>query len=491
LSNQNEGPPAGQFPDDVPANADRGDSAPARGNRREEPKFDVGTEIKVFYKMIDDPVFLGQLKGMLPDNIPIETFVRTAKTAVQGDPNLLNPEWRASLMQGVSKAAAQGLLPDGKHGALVPRYDDKARRVQVCWQPMVWGITQLGRRAGALKKITAHIVFDGEEFEILGGAEDRIHHKINPVIVEKAYEDGKTPDKFMQHVAFAYCIITAPDGTPTWRYMTRSRIARVRASSKAAKGPWNGPFMDEMILKTVILFTSKHIDTDGDTPELRRFRDALETDMEADFDETGEPKTIEHEQQQSANDTKRLPAPSALDKLSEQLNARTTEQVTGGGAEKVTVGGGEESQQQQETKRQETKQPQDDPQPKTEASSEQRKQEPKPQQKPQGQMQDDAAKKKADSWADKFKAGAIGTISNAVGANDAQRELEGMFSNDAVLRGLMRLREGWRRTHYADVVSALAAPDVVNLIGFLQGKVEAIYQDVIDFIASRDQDEAA
>jgi recombination protein RecT len=489
LSQQNEGPPAGQFPDDVPATMDRGDAAPNRSNRRDEPKFDVGTEIKVFYKMIDDPAFQGQLKGMLPDNITVETFVRTAKTAVQGNVDLLNPEWRASLMQGVAKAAAQGLLPDGKHGALVPRYDDKARRVQVCWQPMVWGITQLGRRAGALKKITAHIVFDGEEFEVLGGAEDRIHHKINPVIVEKAYEDGKTPDKFMQHVAFAYCIITAPDGTPTWRYMTRSRIARVRQSSKANKGPWNGPFMDEMILKTVILFTSKHIDLDGDTPELRRFREALETDMEADFAETSEPKTIEHEQP-PANDTPRLPAPSALDKLSEKLNARATEQVTGG-AEKVTVGGGEEIQQQQDTKRQEAQQPQNDPQPKTEAPSEQRKQDPKPKQQPQGQMQDDAAKKKADLWAERFKAGAIGSISNAMGAKDAKRELDDNFSNDAVLRGLMRLREGWRRTHYAEVVSALAAPDVVNLIGFLQGKAEAIYQDVIDFIALRAQDEAA
>jgi recombination protein RecT len=334
---QLEGPPAGQFPDDSRGFSDSRVSGGDRGGSRQRA-FDAAVEAKAFYAMLEDPKLVSELGSMLPDTIDVKTFVRTAKTAVATNVDLLNPMYRPSLMQSIVKAASQGLLPDGKHGALVPRWDDRASRTQVCWQPMVWGITQLGRRAGALKKLTAHIVFEGEDYDLLGGEDDKITHRINPKIVDEVYAKCRTPEAFFDRVELAYCIITAPDGTQTWRYMTKSRIARVKASSKAGKGPWSGAFMDEMILKTVILFTAKHIDLDGDTPEMRRFREAMETDLEADFDSDGA-------QMISAPATRAaLPAPgvSAMDRLEAQILGGVKQRET------VSAGGGSDEQRVQQ-----------------------------------------------------------------------------------------------------------------------------------------------
>ena len=276
--------------DEPPASAyeDRGGGQVAQrggGNfqRREPAKFDVADESRKFHEWLDMPATRTTLAKALPDDMDPDTFISTAKSAVFHNPALLNPELRASLFASVGKAAAQGLKPDGKEGALVPRYDDVAKEYRIAWQPMVWGITKLGRKTGAIRSIRAHIVFEGEDFEVLAGEDDRIMHRVNPEIVETAYRAPDT-NSFLSLVKAAYCIITATDGVVTKRWMPRSRIALLRATSKAAKGPWNGPFRDEMILKGVILYTAKWIDLSGSGSAGARFTAALETDMAADFD---------------------------------------------------------------------------------------------------------------------------------------------------------------------------------------------------------------
>ena len=306
-----------------PANGER--QPGGRGDqraRREAPKFDVEGELRAFYATIDHPKGRAELAAVLPDTVPVDSFIRTAKTAVQNNPDLLNPAWRRSLMLALTRAAGQGLSPDGKHGALVPRWNDQTREMGIAWQPMVWGIVKLGRATGAIKSIRAHIVFDGEPFDVVAGDEDRIIHRVVPDVVDAAYR-GAGPDAFMEKVQAAYCIITAPDGTVTKRWMPRSRIARVRAASRAAKGPWNGPFIDEMILKTVILATAKWIDTVLDSPEANRFREALETDMDAVLeDETQVPE--------KPGAAPALPPPDAkLDVLEQQIMGALTRQVVG------------------------------------------------------------------------------------------------------------------------------------------------------------------
>lgn len=326
---RDQGPPPDAY--DAPTSAQRhGDQPPARrdsrrddgrgGNyeRNDKPNrvnFPAPARSQAageFFAWLADRKTLGELQRVLPNTVRPEKFAETAKQAVMTNTDLLWPAYRESLLQAVLKAAHQGLPPDGKHGAMVPRWDDRTREVRVVWQPMVWGLMRLGRETGAIRQMRAHIVFDGEVFEIEQGDEDRIIHRVNPEIVEAAYQ-ALTPDAFMQYVQAAYCVITATDGTVTKRWMPRSRIARVRASAKASNGPWAGAFIDEMILKTVILYTSKWINLDADSPAAQRFMEALRTDMEADFDADGRALPAGH--QQAA-----LPAPGLkLDTLEQKL----------------------------------------------------------------------------------------------------------------------------------------------------------------------------
>ncbi len=345
MAQDDNGPPAGMFPDDAPAPSqdDRGGQGGGGKAKRKPPQFDVATEMRAFYATIDNAKTQAEIKAVLPDHIDITMYVRVAKTAATSNPDLLNPEWRGSLMRAIARAAGQGLLPDGKEGALIARWDEQAHAYGVCWQPMVWGITKLGRLTGQIKKIYANLAFDGEEFQPLGGEDEgRIIHRISPKIVDEAYALAHDPNKFWDRVTAAYCIITTSEGEKVTRWMPRSRIMRVRATSKAAKGPWNGPFSDEMGLKTVILWTVKWLDLNINNPATARFREALETDMEADFDHAG--NLIEHDGAQvaaGAQAQRALPAPGPkLDNIMDQLN-RAKE------AEKVEAGAARQDAQQQ------------------------------------------------------------------------------------------------------------------------------------------------
>lgn len=286
-----------------------GNARPAGGNqrndngggRRQQPKMtpqEIEAAAADFWTWLTSPETREQLRLLLPDHIDADLFLSTCKTAVLTKPEMLREDLRQSLLTAVIKAASQGLLPDGKQGALVSRYDSDAKGYRVVWQPMVWGVTKLGRETGAIKAIRAVLVFTGEPFRVVQGEEDRIEHEVDIDIADAAYgalSAGKdqfgnpkaNPDAFMQHLRAAYCFIYGTDGTVVRRWMTKNRIQSLRDASKAANGPWNSRWMDEMILKGVILFTSKWINLDPNTAAAKRFQAALLTDLEVDFDQQG------------------------------------------------------------------------------------------------------------------------------------------------------------------------------------------------------------
>lgn len=294
-----------------------------RGGKKPRPPAMTAQEMATasgdFYAWLGTAATQAQLKVVLPDHVDLPLFIATAKTAVLTKPQLLRENMRPSLLVAIMKAASQGLLPDGKQGALVPRYDNEAGGYIVAWQPMVQGIIKLGRETGAIKSIRAMIVFRGENFHVLGGEEDRIQHEIDIDIVDEAYaalNGGRDnhgnpiarPAEFFARVRAAYCFITGVDGTVTRRYMPHQRLVSLWESSKAANGPWNSRWIDEMILKGVILYTAKWINLDSESAPAKRFNAALMTDMEIDFDRQGQ-LTAPVAQPQAA-----LPAPG--DKLS-------------------------------------------------------------------------------------------------------------------------------------------------------------------------------
>ncbi len=273
-------------------------AAPATGRQSRKPPVANAIDTTDFFEWLTTATTRRELRAMLPDYVDVDQFLATARDAALTNQKLLTPNLRPSLLRAIFKAAKQGLRPDGKEGALVPRYDTETRQYGIVWQPMVWGIVKLGRLTGSIDSIRPVIVFLGEDFDIEEGDTQIYRHTVDRRIVGEAYQalyggisrtdTGRAtlkvnPEDFFDRVDCVYTIIRSKDGTVTKRWMPRERIALIR-NQQGLNTPWYGPFLDEMICKTSILYTAKHIDLDISNPATERFREAMQHDMDIDFD---------------------------------------------------------------------------------------------------------------------------------------------------------------------------------------------------------------
>jgi recombination protein RecT len=248
----------------------------------------TASPIAVFRQTLTQPAFREQLKMALPSHIPEDRFIRVALTAAQQNPDLLNPQKvdRNSLFGALVKAAQDGLLPDGREGAIVP-YKGKAQ-----WQPMVAGIMTKVRRSGEIANWEVAAVFEKDQFERLLGDDQRIYHK--------PYEDGDPGA-----VIGAYSIVTFKDGTRSRDYLPRWRIEKARSQAMAKDSLMWTKFYDEGAIKTVVKHHSKRL--------------PMATDIEAVFerDETMEHVNAEREVHPAAEPAR--PPLSRLDAIEHQI----------------------------------------------------------------------------------------------------------------------------------------------------------------------------
>ena len=106
----------------------------------------------------------------MPAHIPVERFVRVVLTAIQNSPKLAEMD-RASLWNASMRAAQDGLLPDGREGALVPF------KGKVTWIPMVAGIRKKVRNSKDIATWDVHAVHAKDQFEFELGDDPFIKHK--------------------------------------------------------------------------------------------------------------------------------------------------------------------------------------------------------------------------------------------------------------------------------------------------------------------------
>jgi recombination protein RecT len=195
-----------------------------------------------------------QLKMALPSHVSVEKFQRVAMTAIQSDPDLLAAD-RRSLFGAITRAAQDGLLPDKREGALViftnkikgqnGERDQYVKAVQ--WMPMVAGILKKVRQSGEISGISAHVVYQADDFVHRLGDDESIEH--NPPAL------GEPRGKPVG----AYAVATLRDGFKIREVMDLAQIERVRAVSKTGQwGPWKD-WWDEMARKTVIRRLSKRL----------------------------------------------------------------------------------------------------------------------------------------------------------------------------------------------------------------------------------------
>jgi recombination protein RecT len=208
-----------------------------------------------------------KFKAALPKHIPFERFVEVVSTAIRNSaksatdmPELLDCD-RLSLLNAAMRAAQDGLLPDGRYGAIVV-YRDKKRGIKLAqWLPMIAGIRQKVRNSGEIATWSAHVVHERDSYDYEEGDNPHILHR--PVRGDR----GK--------IIAAYSIATLKSGEISREWMWIEELDKVRATSKAERGPWQD-WPEEMYKKTVAKRHAKVLPMSTDLDDLLRRPDEPE-----------------------------------------------------------------------------------------------------------------------------------------------------------------------------------------------------------------------
>jgi recombination protein RecT len=203
---------------------------------------------------------LGQFAAVLPKHITAERFGRVVLTAIQNNPELLDSD-RRSMWNAAMQAANDGLLPDGRLGAIVLYKDSRGGSKRAQWLPMIAGLRQKVRNSGEVETWEAHVVHERDQWEYMQGDTPRIFHR--PVRGDRG------------PVIAAYSIARFKSGELSREWMWIEELEEVRALSKAERGPWKD-WTDEMYRKTVARRHSKVLPMSSDLDDLLRRPDEPE-----------------------------------------------------------------------------------------------------------------------------------------------------------------------------------------------------------------------
>lgn len=218
-----------------------------------------------------------QFKAALPAHIPVERFMRVVLTAVQRNHELLDCD-RRSLFNAAMIAAQDGLLPDGREGAMVVRKSKTGKTAN--WQPMIAGLRKKARNSGEISTWDAHLVRAGDHFQFQLGDAPQVNH---------TYDLSKPRGD----VIGAYSVAVMKDGSKSYEVMSIDEIRAIRDRSDAWKAfkagyikstPWSTD-EGEMARKTVARRHSKVLPMSTDLDDLIRRDDDL-YDMAGASDQT-------------------------------------------------------------------------------------------------------------------------------------------------------------------------------------------------------------
>lgn len=206
----------------------------------------------------------GEFAKSLPGHITAEKFVRTAQTAISMTRNIDKVNNTQALMGEICKAAADGLILDGREAALVIDYKGNPQ-----YRPMMRGLLKLAHNSGELKGTVVEVARKGDVFRHRPTSLDEpIVHEIN--------HEAERGDVFVVY-AFAelrsggivHEVMSVPDIN---RIRDRSDAWRAFKEGKIKSTPWSTDW-EEMARKTVFRRISKYLPSSTDRD---RFNDAVE-----------------------------------------------------------------------------------------------------------------------------------------------------------------------------------------------------------------------
>jgi recombination protein RecT len=178
---------------------------------------------------------------LFSDTVLWEKESQFAIQALQANDYLNKIAWnnRESLQNSIINVASIGisLNPAQKHAYLVPR-DSK-----VCLDISYMGLLHLAMKTGSILWGQAKLVYANDKYENTGIDSAPIH--VQQTFGEKGAIVG------------VYCTVKTAEGAYLTEEMDIEALDKVKATSKAAKGPWK-TWPEEMMRKTVVKRGSKY-----------------------------------------------------------------------------------------------------------------------------------------------------------------------------------------------------------------------------------------
>ena len=242
----------------------------------------------------------GLIAAVAANELDPERLLRIVYNAVARTPKLAQCTM-GSIVRAVLMAAELGLEAGSGtgHAYLVP-FGNEAQLI-VGYR----GLLDLVRRTGDVSSVTTNAVYEGDEFEIEFGIQDKLRH------VPKADPD---PAKLIA----VYAIVRFRDGSHQLGYMTRKQIEAIRSRSRTANsGPWVTDYA-EMARKTVLRNVLKYC------PMSLQAAKAVSADVYAD---TGDPSLLAAFASEMAKEPEPEPQPRGK-ALAQRIKAREAAEST-------------------------------------------------------------------------------------------------------------------------------------------------------------------
>lgn len=174
------------------------------------------------------------------------------------------------------------LNPVLKQGYLVPFGG------AITFMPSYMGLVDVLVNNGLVKKVEAHPVFEGEEFEIRHGTGGGIFHKPNPW--------GKREKEYLKG---GYFYVVLVDGTEMFDTMNIEEVEKIRKRAPSAKSssPWDTDYV-EMMKKTLVRRAFKMVPKNGISEDKVKSLEAV-----FDYDEKVEQSWIAEQKKPPRKDT--------------------------------------------------------------------------------------------------------------------------------------------------------------------------------------------
>lgn len=175
--------------------------------------------------------FRRQIEAALPKHVTADRLMRVCLTEMRRNPSLQRCD-PMSFLGAVVTAASLGLEPGGALGQcyLIPY--GKEVNFQIGYR----GQIDIARRSGNIVSISARCIYEGDDFEIEYGTDEKLTH---------------IPRFKSDKILYVYAVAQLKDGGTQFEVMSTEAIEKHRKQYSKSANVWNTAW-DEMAKKTLV-----------------------------------------------------------------------------------------------------------------------------------------------------------------------------------------------------------------------------------------------